>query len=82
MKREAKQLVADLTKVSDPEKRQEMQRTSIYLAGPEGAIQSPIMTNRFLAQLYLGTEIVPLIKDTGEIAGIRDIKFGQTKVRS
>lgn len=42
-----------------------------------GFIKSPITTNKFLAQLYLGTEVVPQLNDKGQIAGLKEIKFGQ-----
>ncbi|MBX9668379.1 MAG: hypothetical protein K2X93_12205 [Candidatus Obscuribacterales bacterium] len=76
MKRESKQLVADLLKISDPVKRQDMQRMSIYLNGEDGAAQSPISTNRFLALLYLGTKVVST-PGKGEFAD-QQVLFGQT----
>ncbi|MBX9668378.1 MAG: hypothetical protein K2X93_12200 [Candidatus Obscuribacterales bacterium] len=78
MKRESTQLVADLMKISDPEKRQDMQRMSIYLAGEDGAASSPIETNRFLAQLYLGTKVLPSFNSKGEVDGVREVRFGAT----
>lgn len=60
--------------------RQQMQKVYTAIKGEDvdsGFVKSPINTNKFLAQLYLGTEIVPKLNDKGEIAGIQEIKFGQ-----
>jgi tetratricopeptide (TPR) repeat protein len=81
MNQEAAKLVDDMNQISDPQKRQEMQVAYIVLKGRDvdsGAIKTPINTNKFLAQLYLGTEIIPKLNSKGEIEGIQDIKFGQS----
>ncbi len=79
MQMESRLLVNDLLEIPNPDRRQSMQQASMFLTGPEfGANKSPINTNKFLAQLYLGTELIPEVNEKGEIVGILDIRFGQS----
>jgi hypothetical protein len=81
MSQEASKLLEDMNQITDPIKRQEMQKAHIVLNGRDvdsGAIKTAINTNLFLAYFYLGTEIIPKLNSTGEIEGIQEIKFGQS----
>lgn len=80
MKQEAGKLLADLDSVSDPELRKGFQGARQILNGADadtGAIKLPINANKFLVQLYMGTEVVPQLNSDGQIVGLKEMKFGQ-----
>ena len=90
MKQEAAKILEDLPSIptttiqmangENTTPRAEMLKARSAIMGEDsdsGFVKSPITTNKFLAQLYLGTEVVPQINDKGQIAGIKEIKFGQ-----
>jgi len=81
MQQEADKLVTDQGVILDPLKRQGMDKASWILIGTNldnGALKTPINTNKFLAQLYLGTEIIPKLNADGKVVGIQDIQFGKS----
>jgi hypothetical protein len=78
---EAVRLADDQLLIGNENMRSEMTKASRALKGTNldtGVLKTPINTNKFLAQLYLGSEVVPKYDGTGQIVGIAEVQFGKS----